>query len=150
MVRQELDLMPVLLERGKSAHILGPAEARMLDRIDIHLQTGRISRAPGLAAMAIDATSTGVYVQNAFVATRRDCKKVLFDSAVGTSGTVRSTVGTYSAGTACNGPAPLWNTEQDYEAYGYNEYGSSYIYETLDDDVALWLKAKRQTCYDAL
>jgi hypothetical protein len=97
--QQQLDLMPVRLERGKAPPLLGGDEARVLRNVDLCWFTGRLRRGPGESLTQI--TPAQYTVTAAFVAVRRDCRRVVFDSDV--NGTVRMTVGNVSS-LLCIGP----------------------------------------------
>lgn len=105
---QELDLMPMRLERTKAPHLLEPNEARVLQSVDIQWLFGRLMRGTGVAETQL-ANSTYA-VLSAYVATRRDGRKIVFDGTSvngSTDGTVRATVGDYS-GLVSTGPTNLW------------------------------------------
>jgi hypothetical protein len=107
---QELDLMPMKLERSKAPHLLEVNEARILQAVDIQWLYGRLVRGPGVAETQI--TNSTYPILGAYVGTRRDGRKIVFDGD--SNGTVRASVGDYSSyatggsNLVSTGPTELW------------------------------------------
>lgn len=106
----ELDLMPLKIDRSTDLGLLDGSTARLLEWIDVAWLRGRIRRAAGEAGTQIQGAA--VTVTNAFVAIRRDCRKCVLDT---TNGTVRCTVGNASS-MMCLGPTNEWHDTDDMGA----------------------------------
>ena len=104
---EELDLMPLRVDRATEPALLGGDVARLLEWVDVGWFRGRIRRAPGEVGTQIQGAATTI--TNAFVAVRRDCRKVVLDT---TGGTVRCTPGN-AATLMCLGPTNEWDDLTD-------------------------------------
>jgi hypothetical protein len=97
------------LDRNTAPERLAPGTAPVLQRVELMLRPGSVSRANGSAATQTTPPSTTV--TGAYVALRNDGKRVLLDS--NTAGTVRLTPGD---GTKTgSGPLPEWNDSTSTE-----------------------------------
>jgi hypothetical protein len=104
----QYDFMPLKLDRATEPALLAPESARVLEWVDVAWFRGRVRRMPGEVGTQI--TPAAVNVTNAFVATRRDCRKCVLDT---TNGTVRCSVG--DNGTLlCLGPTNEWGDTDDF------------------------------------
>lgn len=106
----ELELMPTKMDRFKAPHLLLPDEARLLQGIDVQFLQGRLVRGPGM--IPIEITNASYTILSAFVAVRRDSRKMVIDCD--TNGSVRGTTGSYSGLVSC-GPVNEWVDPTDPE-----------------------------------
>ena len=104
---EELDLMPLKIDRSTDLGRLDGSTARLMEWIDVGWLRGRLRRAAGEAGTQIQPAT--VTVTNAYVAVRRDCRKVVLDC---TNGLCRATVGNASS-LMCLGPTNEWHDTDD-------------------------------------
>ncbi len=111
---EELDLMPLKIDRSTDLGRLDGETARLMEWIDVGWLRGRLRRAAGEAGTQIQAANQTV--KSAFVAVRRDCRKIVLDSSQQAStspnGICRATVGNASS-LMCLGPTNEWHDTDD-------------------------------------